>query len=47
MKLKILRFRMNAVYRLSKVADKIFCWGCERHTKLYKQFMREIKGDLK
>lgn len=45
MKLRILRFRANTVYRFSMIVDKIFRWGCERHTKLYNEYKRELKNE--
>lgn len=42
-KLKILNYRANIVYRLSMIADKVFHWGCKRHNELYEQIQRELK----
>ena len=46
MKIKILIFRANMVYRLSLIADKVFCWGCKRHNELYEQIIRKRRKEL-
>jgi hypothetical protein len=47
MKLKILMFRANIMYRLAKLTNRISSWFCNRHTTLYEEFKKEFEGDSK
>jgi len=47
MKLRILNIRLNIVYRLAKLTNRISSWFCNRHTTLYEEFKKEFEGDSK